>query len=126
MLTPLSTQPGVARVFATVAETEHGGQGIVYIANSRVLAGASLEEYFPLPYEFQIVLNNVTPLEFVNDFVSDSVSAAGARQILCTLGVNIDSRISLTDQSGILISLAQRPLTKSQILTFVQMARTTP
>lgn len=122
-VTPTTTQPGVATVFATVAETEHGGSGVVYIASSSNLEGISvLPSNVLSSYEFEVAFD-MLPLDFAA-LASDSVSAIGARTILASMGVGIASRISLSEQSGLLQSLV--PLSKSQIRHFVEQARITP
>ena len=122
-VTPTTTQPGVATVFATIAETKHGGSGIVYIASSSDLEGIPILPSNVLSsYEFEVAFD-MLPLDFAT-LASDSVSANGARAILGSMGIVVASRISLSEQSGLLQSLV--PLSKSQIRHFVEQARITP
>lgn len=123
-LTPTTTQPTVATVFATVSETEHGGNGIVYIASSSDLMGVGTHPGNNFPYEFEVVFE-ILPLDFAR-LASVDVSASGARNILAGMGVLISDRISLGEQSALLQSLAPLSLTESQIGQFVNLARITP
>jgi RHS repeat-associated protein len=123
-LTPTSTQPAVATVFATVAETEYGGNGVVYIVSSNDLASVLTSPGNDYAYEFEAVFE-ILPLDFART-ASTSVSATGARSILASMGVSIDSRISLSEQTSYLESITPMSLSKPEIKQFVNLARTTP
>lgn len=119
-VTSTSTQPGVATVFATVAETLNGGQGVVYIVSSHDMAGINIGAANWLNELEQEVVFDILPLDFA-ELATDSVSAARARQILAAMGRYIPPRVTLQMQNLALSGLI--PLTKQEIEAFVQAAR---
>ena len=122
-LTSTSTQPGVATIFATVAETEYGGHGIVYIASSEDMTGVAFGEANVLgALEYEVTFQ-ILPLEFAQR-AGEQVSAAGARQILASMGRPVSSIIRTLNQNFELSSLI--PLSKAEISDFVQQARAMP
>jgi hypothetical protein len=121
-ITSVTRHPGVATVFATEAETKHGGQGIVYIFRLSNLedigiAGGNVLEGIEREIGLEILPLDLAQLAFT------SVSASGARQILRTLNppIQVSSRIALEDITGLVTQM--REMSKSEIETFVQQAR---
>jgi hypothetical protein len=127
-ITPTSTDPRVATVFATEAATSSGGSGVVIIASDSDLAGVHLDTggNGSTPSLARIereVLVDVSPTEF-NELASTHIPVDKARAILADMGYDLPSRISSkTDISAILEGLP--PMSESEVNEFTNRARTT-
>lgn len=116
-VTPTSTDPAVATVFAT--QSEQYGNGVVHIASPDDVAGVdrlppslgALESEVPL---------DIPPSEFASR-ASHTISVGEARAILDDMGVSVPRQV--TDNVQLDAWLHQRtPMTQSQIDEFVRRA----
>ncbi len=125
--TSTSTQPGIATVFATEAETTHGrNRGVVYIASSDDLEGVPIGDpnHFE-HYEFEVAFT-ITPLDFAQ-LAGICIRASEARRILNSMDIDdmdISSLIFSDELSEKLESLP--PLNEFQIAWFVFSAMASP
>ena len=116
-ITPASTDPVVASVFAT--NSENFGNGILYIANSDDLAGVTINSGNVLASLEAEVGIELTPEEFANR-ASTSISSGIARDILARMGISIPTRITTGAISELLQDLPR--LNSDQISQFVNEA----
>ena len=118
--TSTSTQPGVATVFATVAQTELGGTGVVYIFSSASLANVSGGGGNVLRVlEFEVGFN-ILPTEIVQ-YAIITITASDARNILRSMGfAPMDAIIRVGQVDDWLGRL--RPLSEDEIALFVTLA----
>ena len=117
-ITPASTDPVVATIFAT--ESSNYGRGVVYIATSEDLAGASIGQGNVLAATELEVGVGLAPSEFAGR-AGLTVSASQARAILQEMGVSIPT--SIRGPAGVTEALANTPrLTPAQISQFIERA----
>lgn len=122
-ITPTSTDPGVATVFATESATSHGN-GVVHIAKPKDLIGVDI---FPagntstaLPAIEAEVGVGVAPAQFANK-ASITITAEQARSILANMGIEVPAKISKGQITSTLESTIK--LTPAQIQQFTDSAK---
>jgi hypothetical protein len=114
-VTPTSTDPGVATIFAT--HSEQFGESVVQIARPGDVAGVpTYEGYIPSEAEVGVEL---TPEEFANR-ASLHIPSNAARKILSNMGIDIPSRIGIADLGPVLADTPK--LTPEQISQFMEEA----
>ncbi|MEU2255562.1 DUF6531 domain-containing protein [Nocardia xishanensis] len=114
-VTPTSTDPGVATIFAT--HSERYGEGVVQIYRSGDVAGI---ERYPgyIPSEAEVGLD-ISPAD-LSSRASVEIPASVARSILGDMGIHLPSTIGVEDISPL---LGETPkLTPGQINQFVERA----
>lgn len=112
--TPVSTDPAVDTLFAT--ESENYGQGIIYIATKRDLAGVIIEEGNFLSVTEKEVGIKLLPEQYAK-MASVSISAAESRSIFNEMGIHIPTGIY--DKLQLSTLLEELPkLTSEQIRQF--------
>ena len=89
-VTPVSTDPVVATIFAT--EAENYGKGVVHITSRRDLAGVEMLKGNVLAHLEREVGLNILPAEFARR-ASATITASQARDILARIGINVQSSI---------------------------------
>ncbi|WP_296651289.1 filamentous hemagglutinin N-terminal domain-containing protein [Paraburkholderia sp.] len=124
-ITPTSTSPVIATVFATGSGTAYGN-GVLQIALPSDLAGievsslgnASTPSLAQIENEFAV---SVAPTQFAN-LASTTITASQARSILSGMGINIPNTITLQG-SELTEYLSTLPtMSQAQISTFLQKA----
>jgi RHS repeat-associated protein len=120
-VTPTSTQPGIATIFAINAQTVYGGQGVVYITSSSEMSDVSIGYSNLLYYEMEVVFNIQ-----IADFSARSfyITVERSMEILQTLGLTLPNRIYDDEMSPLIRDTLH--LTRSQISAYVAMARGIP
>uniref|UniRef100_UPI00157ADA1E polymorphic toxin-type HINT domain-containing protein n=1 Tax=Streptacidiphilus neutrinimicus TaxID=105420 RepID=UPI00157ADA1E len=114
-ITPTSSDPGVAIIFAT--HSEQFGESVVQIATPGDLAGVpTYEGYIPSEAEVGVELS---PGEFAQR-ASIEIPASAARDILGRMGISIPSRIGIEDLSPLLSTTPK--LTPEQVSQFIDEA----
>ena len=116
-VTPTSSNPLVATVFAT--NGEQYGNGILYVADSSDLKGVPIVSSNVLCDLEKEVVFEMLPQEFTNK-ASISISSIHAREILAILGYDIPSSIGRGDISNIISGMPR--LTQKEIISFVKLA----
>jgi hypothetical protein len=114
-VTPTSTDPGVATIFAT--HSENYGAGVVQIAHPGSVAGVPRYPGY-IAAEAEVGLE-ISPLDFAAR-ADITIPASAARSILADMGISIPRRIGIEDLSGLLENTPK--LTADQITAFVQAA----
>lgn len=114
-VTPTSSDPGVATIFAT--HSQQFGDAVVQIATPEDIAGA---ETFPgyIASEAEVGVD-MSPAEFASR-ASTEIPAGAAREILGRMGIDIPSRIGIGDLSPVLENTPK--LTPSQVAQFIEEA----
>jgi hypothetical protein len=124
-ITPTSTSPVVATVFATGSGTTYGN-GVLQIALPSDLIGvevsslgnASTPSLAQIENEFAVL---IAPTQFAN-LASTTITASQARAILSGMGINIPNTITLQG-SALTEYLSTLPtMSQAQISTFLQKA----
>jgi hypothetical protein len=114
-VTPTSTDPGVATIFATHAS--QFGDAVVQIAMPEDIAGAQLfRGYIASEFERGV---DMLPLEFASR-ASTEIPVGAARSILSGMGIDLPASIAYEDISPVLATTPK--LTPSQIEQFIQEA----
>jgi RHS repeat-associated protein len=116
-VTPTSTDPAVATVFAT--QSEQYGNGVVHIARPEDVAG--VHRYPPSlgGLESEVPLD-MSPTEFA-DRASHTIPVSQARQILDDMGISVPQQV--TNNQALDAWLHQRtPMTDAQIGEFIRRA----
>jgi hypothetical protein len=115
-VTPTSSDPGVATIFAT--HSQQFGDAVVQIATPEDIAGA---ETFPgyIASEAEVGVD-MSPAEFASR-ASTEIPVGVARGILSRMGIDIPSRIGIGDLSPVLENTPK--LTPSQVAQFIEEAR---
>ncbi|WP_435125545.1 ricin-type beta-trefoil lectin domain protein [Actinacidiphila sp. bgisy144] len=115
-ITPTSSDPGVATIFAT--HSEQFGESVVQIATPEDLAGVpTYEGYISSEAEVGVELS---PGEFARR-ASIEIPASAAREILADMGISIPSRITYGDLNGGILTDTPK-LTPGQIGEFIDRA----
>lgn len=114
-ITPTSTDPGVATIFATHSESY--GAGVVQIAHPGSVSGVPRYPGY-IAAEAEVGLE-MSPLDFAGR-ADITIPASAARNILAGMGISIPRRIGIEDLSGLLENTPK--LTTDQITAFVQAA----
>jgi hypothetical protein len=114
-VTPTSSDPGVATIFAT--HSQQFGDAVVQIASPEDIAGV---ERFPgyIASEAEVGVD-MSPAEFASR-ASTEIPVGAAREILSGMGIDIPSRIGIGDLSPVLENTPK--LTPSQIAQFMEEA----
>jgi RHS repeat-associated protein len=117
-ISPASTDPLVATIYAT--EAENFGKGVVHIATSADLKGVTIGEGNVLrKLELEVGVE-VPPVEFASRS-SITITATQARTILQRMGISVPSLIDgPADVRSVLYNTPR--LTSQQIVQFVKMA----
>ncbi|MFJ2986222.1 beta strand repeat-containing protein [Collimonas sp. NPDC087041] len=122
-ITPTSTDPGVATVFATGSATTYGN-GVVHIATSSDLAGVNIlpaantsSSFVGIEAEVAV---GVPPTQFA-DTASVTITAAQARGILADMGINVPAYVPIGDVTNTLQSIPK--LTPAQTQQFINAAK---
>ncbi|MFJ4678444.1 polymorphic toxin-type HINT domain-containing protein [Kitasatospora sp. NPDC088783] len=115
-ITPTSSDPGVATIFAT--HSEQFGDSVVQIATPSDLSGvATYEGYIASEAEVGVELS---PGDFARR-ASIEIPASVARGILGRMGISVPSRIGVEDLSPLLANTPK--LTSEQVSQFIGEAR---
>ena len=118
-ITPASTDPLVATVFAT--EAEQYGKGVVYIASSSDLKGVTISEGNVLRDLEREVAIELLPQEFASR-ASITLSVQTARNILSDMGYSLPSNIFSKGELSVILENMPR-LSDVEIKRFVEKAR---
>ncbi|MEU8762992.1 ricin-type beta-trefoil lectin domain protein, partial [Streptomyces sp. NPDC048659] len=114
-VTPTSSDPGVATIFAT--HSQQYGDSVVQIATPDDLVGVATHEGY-IAREMEVGVE-ISPADFSRRS-SISIPASAAREILGRMGVNIPMRIGIEDLNPLLEMTPK--LTAQQIGQFVREA----
>lgn len=114
-ITPASTDPLVATLFAT--ESEQHGNGVVHIAEEVLLKGLVEEGNVLSTLEREVGIN-LSPLEFV-DKSTFTISAKSAREILSRMGFKLPNQIYSIEHLRELLHATPR-LTAQEIHMFLE------
>jgi len=118
-VTPATTDPAIATIFAT--ESENHGAGVLSVATASDLSGIEIAEgNFRAQLEAEAALV-IAPSEFPTR-ASVRITAAQARSILARIGVHIPGQISGYAAADDLVRNTPR-LTQQQIDEFVHLAK---
>jgi hypothetical protein len=119
-VTPATTDPVIATIFAT--EAENYGRGVVYIAGASDLAGAPIRRGNVLASLEAEVGVGIPPLEFARR-ARLVISAADARAILATFAIRV--RPMIRGAASVDTALQELPrLDQARVTDFVQLAST--
>ncbi|NEW47116.1 DUF6531 domain-containing protein [Nocardia cyriacigeorgica] len=114
-ITPTSTDPGVATIFAI--HSERFGESVVQIARSSDLTGVERYSGY-IPSEAEVGLG-MSPSEFASR-ASIEIPASAARSILSDIGISLPNSIGIDDLTPLLRDTPK--LTPGQINQFVERA----
>jgi len=118
-VTPVSTDPVVATIFAI--EAENYGRGVVHIASRSDLAGVEILKGNVLAHLEREVGIGILPAEFARR-ASITITASQARNILSGMGIHI--QLSIRGPAAVDAVLRATPrLTSEQIQQFLNAAR---
>ena len=117
-VTPTSTNPAVATIFATASEQY--GEGVVQMASTQALSGVQAADANVLAASENEVVLATTPTDFAA-MADTTISAADARAILQDMGYSSPGQIS--NLEGLNLALQSVPqLTSEEIQQFINAA----
>jgi RHS repeat-associated protein len=118
-ITPATTDPGVATIFATEAQTY--GRGVVHIARAKDLAGVTIGEGNVLANLEREVGVHIAPAEFAQR-ASTTISAEQAKAALGELGISVPA--ALRGPAAVDAALRATPkLSAEQVQRFLQIVQ---
>ncbi|MFE3559711.1 putative T7SS-secreted protein [Streptomyces sp. NPDC059193] len=117
-VTPMSSDPGVATVFATHSEPFAGGDAIVQLVSHRALRDVEIYEGY-IAREMEVPVG-LTPAE-VTARSAIQIPSSTAREILSDMGIVVPRKIGISDLNPALEVHVQK-LTPEQIAQFVREA----
>jgi len=116
-ISPGSTDPAVATMFAT--QSENYGEGILYISNTRLLGQVGLTANVLKETEIEVAAK-IKPADYAK-YAQGYITASEARSILKSIGVEVPSRISRNTNISTLLE-GRTKMTKEQIDKFTTKA----